>query len=373
MRVALDATSLLDTRTGVGQFTGALAARLAERHDIGLTGFAVTWRGRGRLASVFPAGAGVAGRRVPARLLRAAWLRADRPTVEWLAGRCDVVHGPNFVVPPAQRAAEVVTIHDLTALRFPELCTADTLRYPALIARSIGRGATVHAVSRFVADEVRESFRVDPDRVVAVPNGFTRPTSGGPGSGAATGRRLAGGERYILALGTVEPRKDLPLLVAAFDELAAADPDLRLVITGPDGWGVEALTAARVRALHRGRIRRLGWVSEDHRAALLRGASVFAYPSRYEGFGLPPLEAMGVGTPVVASAAGALPEVLGDAARLVPTGDLDALAAALSEVLTDDAVRSELVARGEDRVSRFDWGRTTDGLVALYRQAVAAR
>ncbi len=373
LRVALDATSLVDVTTGVGRFTGALAERLAQRHDLEVAAFAVSWRGRGRLAAALPPGMRVAGRRVPARLVRTVWLRRDWPTAEWLAGGCDVVHGPNFVVPPARHAAEVLTVHDLTAVRFPELCTADTRQYPSLMARAMSRGAWVHAVSRFVADEVRENFPVDPDRVVTVPNGFTAPGPEVPGTDASTGRRLAGSARYVLTLGTVEPRKDLPSLVRAFDAIAAGDPQLRLVLAGPDGWGVEALTAARDRAVHRRRIRRLGWVSEDQRTALLRGASAFVYPSLYEGFGLPPLEAMAVGTPVVATNAGALPEVLGDAARLVPPGDVDALAGALSQLLTDEAARSALIARGREQAARYDWDTTANGIVELYRTAFAAR
>ena len=250
LTVALDATSLLDTRTGVGQFTSAIGCRLARRADVHLRMFAVSWRGRGRLAGVAPAGAELVGNPVQVRLARALWRRDRRLPVEWLTGRCDVVHGPNFVVPPARRAAEIVTVHDLTSLRFPELCTAHTRSYPTLIGRALDRGAWVHTVSEFVAEEVRAAFPADPARVVAISNGFT-PLDDGPGTDAATGRRLAGGEQYVVAVGTVEPRKNLPVLVEAFDELAAAHPDLRLVLAGPDGWGAEALTAAVDRARHR--------------------------------------------------------------------------------------------------------------------------
>jgi glycosyltransferase involved in cell wall biosynthesis len=338
-----------------------------------VTVFAVTWRGRDRLAAVAPAGARVAGRPVPARLARAVWRRSAGLPVEWLAGPCAVVHGPNFVVPPARDAAEIVTVHDLTTLHFPALATADTRAYPGLIRRAVGRGAWIHAVSDFVAAEVRAAFAVDPDRVVSIANGCSPPLPDGPGRDAARGRHLAGGARYLLALGTVEPRKNLPVLVQAFDALAADDPGLRLVIAGPDGWGADALADAWASARHRRRIRRLGWLTDDQRTALLRGAAVFVYPSRYEGFGLPPLEAMAVGTPVVATTAGALPEVLGDAARLVPPDDADALAGALAAVLGSDSERSGLVARGRARVQRYDWDRTAEGMAGLYRRAAAAR
>jgi alpha-1,3-rhamnosyl/mannosyltransferase len=180
---------------------------------------------------------------------------------------------------------------------------------------------------------------------------------------------MAGAERYVLALGTVEPRKDLPSLLAAFDAAAARLPDVRLVVAGPDGWGQPAFDDALARTVHRDRVVRVGWVEDPVRAALLSGAWAYAYPSLYEGFGFPPLEAMAVGVPVVATTAGALPEVLGDAARLVPPGDTDALAEALV-ALDDDAERAALVERGRRRVGRFSWDACADGLTALYRRAV---
>jgi len=170
-------------------------------------------------------------------------------------------------------------------------------------------------------------------------------------------------------VGTVEPRKDLPTLVRAFDELARDDRDLHLVLAGPDGWGAEALDVALDSSGHRARIHRLGWVSDDHRRALVAGAAVLAYPSRYEGFGLPPLEALALGTPVVATRAGALPEVLGDAAEWATVGDPSDVARALRTVLDDPSRSARLLDAGAGRLAAFDWDRTVDGLVALYRRA----
>ena len=373
LSVALDVTSLLDPPTGVGVVVRELLEGLAARPDVAVTAFAVSWRGRARLAEVVGAGVAVSTRPFPARLARLAWSRVDHPSARLLAGPSQVVHGPNHVVPPGGGAAEVVTVHDLTATRYPELCTADVLQWPPLLHRALARGAWVHTVSETVADEVRHEFPEAADRVVAAPNGIRRPPPPTPASDAAVGHHLAGGDRYVLALGTVEPRKELPTLVAAFDALAADDPDLRLVLAGPDGWGVDALTAARDRCRHARRIVRLGWLGGPQRLGLLRGASVLAYPSRYEGFGLVPLEALSVGTPVVASDIDVHRETVADGALLVAPGDADALAGALRRLLDDDALAADLVARGQARVDAYSWERTVAQVVDLYRRAAEAR
>jgi glycosyltransferase involved in cell wall biosynthesis len=368
VRVAFDATALLGARTGVGVFTHEVLDRLTGRDDLAVVAYGVTWRGRNALAAASPSGIRVARRPMPARPLRAAWSRFDRPPIEWFTGSVDLVHGPNFVVPPSRSAAELVTVHDLTCVRFPELCTADTLEYPGLIRRALARGATIHVVSTFVGDEVRDAFGVEADRVLVIPNGVTPLVAIGPNTDAAAGARWAGSDRYVLALGTVEPRKDLPTLVRAFDRLADDDPELRLVIAGPNGWGADALAAVLAASSHRDRVTRLGWVDDEQRAALVRGAAVFAYPSRYEGFGLPPLEAMSAGTPVVATTAGALPEVLGDAAELVPVDDPDALAVAIDSVLGDTGRAEGLRQAGRERAAGFGWDATVESLVEVYAQ-----
>jgi glycosyltransferase involved in cell wall biosynthesis len=257
-----------------------------------------------------------------------------------------------------------MTVHDLTFIRYPELCTRDTLQYPNLIRRALRRGAHVHAVSAFVAEEVMDVFAVEADRVHVVANGVDVVEAGD----AAAGHRLAGGDRYVLALGTIEPRKDFPLLVAAFDEIASSDADVRLVIAGQDGWGRDALEAALARAHHRDRVIRTGFVSDRDRADLLAGATVFAYPSRYEGFGLPPLEAMAAGTAVVTTRTGALPEVLADAAAFVDPGDHDALAATLADLLDDTARRNELVVKGHTRAATYSWDACAEGVIHLYQR-----
>ena len=375
LRVALDATPLLGRPTGVGAFCAGALAGLARRPELSVAAFAVSWRRRRGIGPLTPPGVSTGQRAMPARPLQAAWARRDRPAIELFIGPVDVVHGTNFVVPPARRAARVATVHDLTTVRFPELCDRPTLAYPGLIRRALGRGAWVHTPSAFVAAEVVEALGADPERVRAVPSGVPALPEPAAGCDAEVAGRILppGTDRYVLAVGTAEPRKDLPGLVRAFDELAGARPGVSLVLAGPGGWGSDELNRALGRSAFPDRVARTGWLDDDQLSSLLRRAAVLAYPSLYEGFGFPPLQAMAAGVPVVATRAGALPEVLGDAAELVAPGDHEALAAALARVLDSAAVRDDLVARGRRRAACFTWDRCAEGLAALYRDARADR
>jgi len=336
---------------------------LAPREDLDITAFAVTLRGQVDLAHQVPRDVHVRTRHVPARLTRLLWSHTQFPRAEMWTGPIDVLHAPNYVAPPA-RAPVVVTVHDLTFVWYPELSTPDTLTFPTYIQLALDRGAVIHVVSDFVGNQVREHFGVDATRVVRVYPGLV-PSRGGDG---AHGRSIAGADRYVLTLGTVEPRKNLPNLVRAFDVAAAGDPDLVLVVAGPDGWGVDEFNRTVASARHGDRVRRLGYVADIDRRGLLAGATVLAYPSIYEGFGHPPLEAMQAGIPVVASNAGALPEVLDDAALLPDPADVDAIADALKGVLVDEALRDRLINRGHERVARYTWDRAGAELADLYHR-----
>ncbi|HVT41407.1 MAG TPA: glycosyltransferase family 1 protein [Acidimicrobiales bacterium] len=333
--------------------------------------FAVSWRRRHGLADQLPAGVDAGHRAMPARPLHALWAHGNHPAVERFVGAADVVHGTNFVVPPTHRAAAIASVHDLTPLHHPELCDPATLAYPGLIRRALGRGAWIHTDSAFVAAEVVESFGADPARVRVVNPGIPDlPPVTDEDAAATIGRVLPpGATRYCLAVGTAEPRKDLPGLVRAFGALAGHHRDTALVLAGPPGWGDDALRAALDASPVRDRIVRTGWLEERELAALLRRATVLAYPSLYEGFGFPPLQAMRAGVPVVSTRAGSLPEVLGDGALLVETRDDEALAAALDACLGDEAVRQRLVAAGAAWSTRFSWERCGEGLESLYRDA----
>ncbi len=373
MRVAFDATSLIGQRTGIGNCTAHLLEGLP-RPGLDIVAFAVSARGGRQLRAALPPAVSHISRPMAARPLRAMWRRTDHPRIERWTGRVDVVHGPNFVVPPSRGGAEIVTVHDLTCIRYPQLCTSDTLQIPTLLARAVARGAWVHAVSRFVADEVIENFALPAERVVVIPNGTSAMVDPGEVPALrARGHAIVGAEHYLLSLGTLEPRKDIPSLIAAFDLIAASDPDLLLVIAGPDGWGASQVTDAISRSPFRNRISRTGWLDDRERDAVIAGASVFVYPSLYEGFGLPPLEAIALGTPVVATRVGALAEVLRDGAEWAEPKDPESLATAITRLLDDQAHCQTLLDAGEQRVKFFDWAKSSDALAALYGVAANSR
>jgi glycosyltransferase involved in cell wall biosynthesis len=364
VRIALDATPLLGAPTGVGAFVGGALEGLSRRDDVSLSAYALSFRGGRGLPAALPGGVRPLTRPMAAGPLLWCWRRAPWPPATWWTGDADVVHGTNFTVPPTRRGrGAVVTVHDLTPLRYPHLASGATRHFPRLVRRAVERGAWVHTPSRFVAGEVVEHLDADPDLVRAVHHGV-------PPVPEASGPAPVHG-RYVLALGTVEPRKGLPALVRAFDAVAGEHEGVRLVVAGPDGWGVRPFEEAVLAAKHADRIVRLGWVDGAHRAALLRGAAVYAYPSLYEGFGFPPLEAMACGVPVVATRAGSLPEVLGDAALLAPPGDAAAMAEALDRALGDEPLRADLAARGRRHAAGFTWDACAAGLADLYRLAAA--
>ena len=321
-------------------------------------------RGHRRLRSLAPSGARVLTPPLPARLLRRAWLRWDAPSIDRVVGPQDVVYGPNFVVPPS-RASRVMTVHDLTPLRFPELCDRDTLDYPGQIQRAASSGAWIHTSTRAIRDEVVSELGVPAQRVVVVPMAHTTQAGGDEDAG----RRLAGRQAYVLAVGTIEPRKDLTTLVRSISALADSGTEVPLVHVGPDGWALHAFETAVAASGRPDLVTRLGMRSEAELRDLYAGARAVVYPSRYEGFGFPVLEAMSAGTPVITTRVPAIEEVAGEAAVLVDVGDDAGLADAIRRVWTDDALVGDRRQAGLRRVQAFDWDATANGLIELLRTA----
>jgi glycosyltransferase involved in cell wall biosynthesis len=358
IRVAVDVTPMLGPPTGVHQTTSGLLAALRRRHDVEVSGYVLSFRGR------FPEGRSrgleVRSRRWPASLAHVCWPRTDIPSGSWLAGPHDVIHGTNYTVPPSDQG-RVVTVQDLTLVTHPHWCTPAVLRMRPALERAIDHGAHVHVTSRRSGEEAVALLGVDPSRLHVIGVAIT-PV--GPGDGDR-GRALVGADDYVLALGTSEARKDLPSLVQA---VARLDRRITLAVVGPAGPAEQELQRTVARAGLGDRYRRLGVVSEQQRSDLMRGAALLAYPSLAEGFGLPPLEAVTVGCPVVATEVGALPELIGDHFDLVPPGDTDALTAALEAAISaPPSIPTRLI----ERLGTLTWDAAADRMLDVYRRTLS--
>lgn len=366
--VAIDVTPLLGARTGIGNTVAEVVHALSALDDApDLVPYTLSFRARQHRADA-PATTRYVP--IPARMLLATWGRSDVPRIDRWIKPARVLHATNYLTPPS-RLPTVITIHDCSFIRFPELCTPETRRIEPIVRRALRRGAWVHTPSEYVAREVAEVFASElgsSDRVRPIlwgrPREQFRPTQ--------LPDRLAtriSGRPFVLAIGTIEPRKNIPLLVAAFADAARDLDDICLVLAGAPGPDSERVNEAlqRVETGVRSRIVITGTVSDVEKQALLSNATALAYPSRYEGFGLPLLEAMAASVPIVAANTGSIPEVAGDAAVLVADQDQASLAAAITRLVTNNDARTDLVARGHARLARFDWSRTGEELSALYR------
>jgi glycosyltransferase involved in cell wall biosynthesis len=366
--VAIDVTPLLGARSGIGAAVAEIVVALrALEAGPDLVPYTLSARARRQRDAVPPETRFVP---IPARVLLRSWVRSEAPRIDrWLAP-AQVLHATNYLAPPS-RLPEMVSVYDCSFVRYPELCTPEVRAFDPIVRRAVARGATLHTGSEFVADEIEEIYGMGlraAGRLVVIPLGI--PTLGDASEMPAAVAAAVGGAPFVVAIGTLEPRKNFGHLVGAFGELAARHADLRLVIAGHDGPARAEVEAAiaRLPAGARERVVLAGTVSDAGRRALLERATLLAYPSIYEGFGFPLLEAMSVGVPVVAARAGSIPEVAGDAALLVEPTNEAALADEMDRVVTDGATRAELVARGRDRVHAFSWDHTARALASCYRR-----
>ncbi len=290
----------------------------------------------------------------------------------------DLFHAPHYNAPLAAPCPLVVTIHDLAHLVFPAMFPEPAARAyaHAMFRAAVARARRLIAVSAFTRDELRRVLGVDPGRVTVIHHGLDpRWSPGAPTAAERRGlRRLGVGERYVLYVGNVKPHKNVLGLVEAFGALTGRRE--QLVIAGQRAafrHGVDDLAGALRRSPARDRIVATGALPCDRIRALYRGATAVVLPSLYEGFGLPVLEAMACGAPVIASDRASIPEVADDAAVLLDATVPDQLAAALERVLDDATLRRRLAARGLRRAAQFSWTRAAQAHVAVYREVVGER
>ncbi len=387
--VAIDYTTGAWPGAGVARYTRSLVAALlavAPEHTYtlfyggaGLPRRTPEYAELRRLRAAYPV---LRVRELPgsARLLGVLWNRLRVPLpADLLTGRPAVLHAPDFVLPPVARARTVVTVHDLSFLVLPEVADPGNRAYlTRAVPRAVRRATCVVAVSQATRCDVITRLGVPPGRVVAVPNGVDARFRPGDAkiaaADAAAAARLGLPARFLLHVGTLEPRKNLVRLIAAYARLVAdrGDAGHDLVLAGRRGWMDGAIFAAAAAAGLRDRIRFLDYVPDRDLPALYRRATALVYPSLYEGFGLPVLEAMACGTPVVVSRTPALVELVADAGVTVPPTDEAALAAAMARIVAEPDLRAALRAAGPARAGGYTWAAAARRMAAVYRVVATA-
>lgn len=300
-------------------------------------------------------------------LARILWEQLVSPVV-LLRDRPAALFCPLNVLPLLTRCPAVVTVHDLAFLRFPDRFRPAKRRYLTMLTRaSVRRAAHVLTVSEWTRSEVIALLHVPPEKVTATPNGRDERLGPLAPETVAAFRRAQGlPEQFLLFLGTLEPRKNLTTLLRAYAQVYR-DLQMPLVVAGGKGWLYEPIFQLVEQLGLGAHVRFAGFVPGEELGLWYNAATAFVYPSLYEGFGLPPLEAMQCGTPVVTSNVASLPEVVDGAAMTVDPANVDALAAALLEVAGDPDLRDELRRRGLRRAQQFSWEDTAAGTLAALR------
>ena len=368
MRILADYRPALRQRTGVGEYLHQFVRAYAAAYPGEITLFTSSWKDRPSPGLASELGVEVVDRRIPVRVLNLLWHRAGWPPVETLAGGFDVVHAAHPLLIPARRAAQVITIHDLFFLSHPEQTSAEIRRdYPALAARHARRAHAVITSTEHGKRLIGAQFGVAADRIHVCP------------PGAPSWRTLGHGphvprDGYVLFVGTLEPRKNVGALLDAYALLlrrrAGAPP---LVLAGRATQEAAGWLDRIAKPPLAGHVRHLGYVAHDEREGVYAGARALVLPSLDEGFGLPALEAMSAGIPVVASNRGSLPEVVGSGGLVVDPDDLEGIAAALEHLISDDRAAAAWASAGLARSRAFTWTHAASILRNAYADAIMRR
>jgi glycosyltransferase involved in cell wall biosynthesis len=374
LRIAIDIRPALKRGTGVGTFVEQLVIALdALDGDHSLALFTSSSKDRwpaDRLPSLCRSQ--VFDRRWPVKLLNLLWNRLGRPHVERFVGLIDVAHSPTPLLLPS-RAARIVTLHDLYFLRRPEHTRAEIRRdYPSLVRKHSAAADAVIAVSEATKSDAMELLGLPPERIIVCGEDAAPLFDKPPTAEELSWSREIAPEPFLLFVGTIEPRKNLPALLRAYGWLQSRNPELRLVIAGERGWGLQEFEATLAAIPNPGRVTITGYLEQTRLRALYHRAVALVMTSHCEGFGLPLVEAMACGCPLIAARHSSLPEVAGDAALYWKGGEEDDLAGLLEKVCEDSEVRERLIAKGRQRRRLFSWRRSAEKVLDLYRELAGA-
>lgn len=368
IRVAFDMTPTIGTRTGIGHVVSHVYEELHKNSAIELAPYALSYKARAYRSELPETTKFIT---VPARIMLMTWKYSNFPRFDRQLGSVDLIHATNYLAPPTNSPL-LITIHDLTMLKYPELVTAHVRSLAPIIRKRLASGAHVHVPSHAIEADVFEFFGdvIDTNRIHVVPFGTPSMKKAEPG---ARIKKLVDGDPYLLCIGSLEPRKNHARLIEAFGYVYKKNPHMRLFIVGPDGPARPEIDIALSHLPHeaRARVTITGSVNQGDRTYLLRNALAIAYPSLYEGFGLPLLEAMTAETPVVCSREGSLAEVGGNAAHYVDAHDVDSITQGLLDVIDSATLRDQLVTAGTKQLSHFSWDKTATLLTDVYGKVIA--
>lgn len=368
MKICIDIQSAVTQRAGVGRYTKLLVQNLDEiikEHSLHLVYFDYKKNGapfRTKTATH------KAVRWCPGRAAQLAWKSINWPPFDFFAGKYDLYHFPNFVLPPLSSGKTVVTIHDVSFLRFPEFTEEKNLHHlKSRIRKTVEKADAIITVSRFSAEEIITLLNVDSSKVhpihLGIADSFTAPPDEEIKS---TLKHFGIDGPYIFSASTIEPRKNISFMIDLFEKLSRFDG--KLVIAGNLGWKYEPVLQKIIKSTAASRIIRLDYVADEYLPSLYAGADLFMITSFYEGFGFPPLEAMACGTPVISSACGSLPEVLGDAAVQINGFRIDEWICRTEKLLSDTGDRTRLVEAGIKQAGKYRWSETARNTLDVYNR-----
>lgn len=377
IRVGINAVPILSPLTGVGQVTYRLIRELQQMlPNKPWLFYGTDWDQEIRSAP--PPGVrefnNAIKRFLPHPHLVARFLKQTRFSAGVRKHKIDLYHEPAYLA-YRFRGPTIVTVHDLSWIRHPDTHPADRVRaMNRLMPGVVERATHILVDSEFVRQEVMQYYGVRGDRVTTVLLGVApefRPLEESECAPVLARFGLRAGQ-YQLAVGTLEPRKNLSTVISAFGQLPEATRrQFPLVIVGMNGWGMESFSHSLRQMISNGEVRLAGYVAQDELPAVYAGARLLLYPSLYEGFGLPPLEAMACGVPVIASRRASLPEVVGDAGLLVEPLDADAIAQHMRRLIEDHALHAALRQAGLERAKLFTWRKFAHETIAVYRKFIA--
>jgi glycosyltransferase involved in cell wall biosynthesis len=377
MRIAIDYTAAIRQGAGIGNYVRNLVDALLAQDS--KNQYTLLTSGRPTQERPFPEAENVRTRSIiiSDRYLNILWYRWRLPLhATYFTGQVDIYHGPDFVLPPINgKVRKIVTVHDLAFLEHPEYAVPQLAAFlNKVVPEAVGSADVVAAVSRATRQTLIDHFKTPPEKITIIPNGvrphFRRITD--PILLAATRHKFGLKHPLILSVGTLEPRKNHLGLIKAFHKAQSSAGKYQrpamLALAGGPGWLYEETQQLIAKLKLEKKVRFLGRVSELELITLYSMADVFAFPSFFEGFGVPPLEAMACGAPVITSNTSSLPEVVGDAALLIDPHNTKELAQAIIRLLEDERLREELQQKGYARAQLFNWPKSASKMLTVYQR-----